>query len=142
MTITLKQQHGFSLIEMIVVIAIVATLSFFAAPALKNYIVRSKVVETMGSATGLQTMIANQISETESVTGSGLSITAPSSLGKYTASFSVSADGVISITTTSDAGAILYTLTPSYDPTLQQTTWTCAVANNSYNDLVPTQCRV
>lgn len=142
MSMTLTRQRGFSLIEMVVVIAIVAILSFFTTPVLRNYLTRSKVVETIESAASLQTMITNQITEKESVTDSGIGVTAPSSLGKYVASFSVSANGTISITTTSDAGSIPYTLTPSYSTTLQQITWTCAVANNSYNDLVPTQCRI
>jgi type IV pilus assembly protein PilA len=142
MTITSRQQRGFSLIEIMVVIAIVATLSYFAAPVFKNYLIRSKVVETIGSVSGLQITIANQITEKESVTNSGVGITAPSDLGHYIASLAVSDDGVISITTTSDAGSIPYTLTPSYNTTLQQITWNCAVANSSYNDLVPAQCRI
>lgn len=136
------RQRGFSLIEMMVVIAIIATLSFFVVPVFRNYLIRSKVVDTIGSVTGLQTMIANQITENESVTNSGLGITAPSSLGSYVASFSITADGVINITTTADAGSVPLTLTPSYNATLQQISWTCAVTDSSYDDLVPTQCRI
>jgi len=142
MKITFRWQNGFSLVEMMVVIAIVALISFIGAPAFRNYLVRSKVVEAIGSAAGLQTMIANQISENESVTGSGSGITAPASLGNYVASFAVSADGVISITTNSDAGSVSLTLNPSYNTTLQEISWGCAVSNSSYDDLVPDQCRV
>lgn len=142
MTITSKRRSGFSLIEMMVVIAIIATLSFFGVPVFRNYLIRSKVADTIGSTTGLQTMIANQITEKESVNGSGLGITVPSSLGRYVASVSISDDGVINITTTSDAGSVPFTITPSYDATLQQISWSCAVANSSYDDLVPMQCRI
>jgi prepilin-type N-terminal cleavage/methylation domain-containing protein len=142
MKMTFKQPRGFSLIEMMVVIAIVATLTFFAAPALRNYFIRSKVVETIGSAAALQNTISNKITEQESVAGSGLGIAASSNLGHYIASLAISDDGVISVTTTADAGPISYTLTPSYSTTLQQITWICAVTDSSYNDLVPSQCRI
>ncbi len=142
MTITSNRRRGFSLIEIIVVLAIVATLSVFAGPVFRNYIIRSKVADAIGSSTGLQTMIANQITENETVINSGLNITAPSTLGTHVASFSVSANGGISITTTAEAGSVPFTLSPTYNTTLQQISWTCAVANSSFNDQVPTQCKI
>lgn len=142
MKVTTRQSYGFSLIELVVVVAIVSLLSFIAAPTFKNYLIRSKVSDTITGTAGLKIMIANQISETESLTGSGSGVTAPTNLGKYVASISISSNGVINVTTTSEAGSVPYTLTPSYNTTLQQISWVCAVTNSSYNDLVPDQCRI
>ncbi len=142
MAITTWKRCGFSLIEMMVVVAIIAMISFIAAPAFKHYLIRSKVTDTITSTVGLQTIINDKISEAESVTDSGLNITVPTNLGRYVENVSISANGVINITTTSDAGSVPYTLTPNYSTSLQQISWSCAVTNSSYNDLVPNQCRI
>lgn len=142
MKITSKFAFAYSLLEIIATIAIVAIITTIAVPSMNRYVVQSKVSDAINSAGGLQTLIARQIDDLETVTNSTATINLPASLGRYVASFSVNNDGVISITTTSSANSIPLTLTPAYDATNQRISWTCAVSNATYNDYVPSSCRI
>ncbi len=141
MFMTTKNQ-AFTMIEIMATLAIVIILSILAYPALDRYIIQSKVTDAISSAAEVQTMITNQISNNESVTGSGSSLTTPAKLGRYVATYSVSANGAITITTTPNAGSITVTLTPLYNAAAGQVTWACSVSASSNDDYVPPQCRI
>jgi len=142
MKLTSKLSHGFTMVELMVTLAIVAVLTIVAMPSMKNYITQGKVSDAISGAAILQTMIDKQIARNESVTGSGSGLTLPATLGRYVNSFSVSANGVISITTTSTASSVSLTLTPAFSSSTQLITWTCAVTNSSFNRYVPSQCQI
>jgi prepilin-type N-terminal cleavage/methylation domain-containing protein len=142
MSITLHRLRAFSLLELTVTLAIVLIISFLAYPSLNNYFVQSKVSDAVSSAAEIQTMVANQIADNESVTNSGNNLNTPASLGRYVSSYSVSANGVITIVTTPDAGGLSLTLTPVYDSTSEQVSWTCAVSGSSNDAYVPSKCRI
>lgn len=137
-----KMSRGFTLLELMVTFAIVLIISLVAYPVLLQYFVQSKIADVLQATTSVQSMVTNQIATIGSTTGSGVGLVTPTTINKYVATYSVSDDGIISITTTADAGAVSLTLTPGYDTTSEQVSWTCAVTNANMNSSVPNQCRI
>lgn len=145
MKTTYLYSKGFTLVELMVTLVIALIITAVTIPTMNRYITQGKISDAIVAATELQAMIVKQIAAKESVTNSGTGLTLPSGLGRYVASFSVSANGVISITTTSMSGssnAISLTLTPAYNTSNERVTWTCAVTSSANNDYVPSKCRI
>lgn len=137
-----QKNLAFSLIEMIVGLVILLIISVVSYPVLNKYLVQSKVSDAIQAATTIQTMVTNQIASLGSATDSGVGLNVPTTISRYVSSATVSDDGVISITTTSNAGSISFTLSPVYDATSEQISWACAVTDSDMNDFVPSKCRI
>ena len=100
----MKQQKGFTLIELMIVIAIIGILAAIAIPAYQDYTIRSKVSEGLNLAGAAKLAVAETFdSEGRFMTGNidmnqsyGLP-TAISINGNYVASVAVGANGLITI---------------------------------------------
>ncbi|MDE2203776.1 MAG: pilin [Burkholderiaceae bacterium] len=53
-----QPQHGFTLIELMIVVAIVGILAAIAVPAYQDYVTRSRVTEGLALAMGAKTVVA------------------------------------------------------------------------------------
>ncbi|MGN6320185.1 MAG: pilin [Dyella sp.] len=87
-----KIQQGFTLIELMIVVAIIAILAAIAIPAYQNYLIRAQVSEGAVLADGLKTPMAEFYANTGKFPGQNVSAgiaTAASVSGKYVSSTDV-----------------------------------------------------
>ena len=64
MTIQKKAEGGFTLIELMIVIAIVGILAAIALPAYQDYVIRAKMSEPLAAMSEAKTTIAEYVSST------------------------------------------------------------------------------
>jgi type IV pilus assembly protein PilA len=94
-----SMQKGFTLIELMIVVAIIAILAAIAIPAYQDYLIRAQVSEGATLADGAQTAVAEYYSNTGNMPTNNLSAgiaVAGSINGKYVSSVTVGAGGMIS----------------------------------------------
>ena len=95
---TNRKQSGFTLIELMIVVAIIGILAAVALPAYQDYTVRAKASEVVLAASSCRTAVTETLQ-----TASGVDVSAilPNVCGtttsKYVASRSVTANGVITV---------------------------------------------
>jgi type IV pilus assembly protein PilA len=96
-------QKGFTLIELMIVIAIIGILAAIAIPAYQNYTIRSQVTEGLSLADGWKTAISEFYDQNgtfptgASATGSAVDIAESAVTGKYVSAITIAAPGQIQI---------------------------------------------
>jgi type IV pilus assembly protein PilA len=94
----LKQvQKGFTLIELMIVIAIIGILAAIAIPAYQNYTIRSQITEGLTLGDGWKTAIAEYYANTGNWPAQSNLAGTSNSIGKYETAVTVTGSGVITI---------------------------------------------
>ena len=141
-----RQQKGFTLIELMIVVAIIGILAAIAIPAYQDYLIRSRVTEGLNLASSAKTVVMENAALGNDPLTTGW--TAPSSTDYVTSVGVDGSSGVITITYTAIAGDGTITLTPDEGGAAvvagtvadDRIAWTCAAGTMDV-DYVPASCR-
>jgi len=156
-----RKQTGFTLIELMIVVAIIGILAAVALPAYQDYTVRAKASEVILAASSCRTAITEAVQTASGVDVSGaLPNVCGSASSRYVTSSSVSANGAITVVgnatnlggdTSATANAIVLTpfingtaLVGTTDGGSAITSWTCgpaAGANPMPTKYLPGSCQ-
>lgn len=136
----MNANKGFTLVELMVTVSIVAILAALALPAYQDYSVRARVSEAIVSL-GAQknAVMENFIADAELADHACADITPIERMTPYVASLSCKDKGILFVKTTPIAGSVTLTLSPELNAD-RLIEWKCTLAdgNSAY---VPADCR-
>jgi type IV pilus assembly protein PilA len=154
-------QKGFTLIELMIVVAIIGILAAIAIPAYQDYTIRSQVTEGLNLASAVKAGVAESFSNTGTwPTNLALAGIDNTPSGKYVTGVAVGAGGGITITYGGQANTNIATKTLGLNPGTSANNdviWICgtntsanvtaftssgaAAATNVANKYLPKSCR-
>jgi type IV pilus assembly protein PilA len=135
-------QRGFTLIELMIVVAMIGILAAVALPAYQEYTIRARVSELVVAASAFKTSIAEKATSDATIASAGVGLTVTS--GGRISGGAVTDGGVITImgsgASTSVGTLVSIILTPTFAS--GRITWVCSTGNTRPEwKYVPAECR-
>ncbi len=144
----MKKQQGFTLIELMIVVAIIAILAAIALPAYQDYVARAQVSEAMTLSSGAKTAVTEYYADKgafPTTNGEAGLASAGSINGKYVASVTVGDGGGITAllkgsgSVSAKVAGKTFILTP--DDAGGSITWDCKTNGSIDAKYRPSSCR-
>ena len=144
----MKKQQGFTLIELMIVVAIIGILAAIAIPAYQDYTIRAQVSEGLNLSGGAKAAVTEFFQDRGTMptgnTNAGLAGSGTIQ-GKYVGSVAVgNADGIITVTYGNDAHQVINgeSITLTADTTQAGSVqWDCASGGVIAAKHLPAACR-
>ncbi len=152
MNVTANKQQGFTLIELMIVVAIIGILASIAIPAYQDYVVRSKWGKAMTHISALKLAIGECLNDNAGNTtncndfgaaelGKYGITAAPSSDGDFSSISIVSSNAAIRITGSSALAMCVFDLVPFIESAAGNITWMASAQSPGTGGVGIEKCR-
>ncbi len=141
-----KEQHGFTLIELMIVVAIIGILAAIAIPMYLDYTTRSQIAEGLNVAGGAKSAVTEYYQDRGAfpTNNAEAGLDAPGNItGKYVISVSVDSSGVVTILYGNDAHPFINgeTIILTATDHVGSVGWACASGGVIQAKHMPPACR-
>jgi type IV pilus assembly protein PilA len=139
-------QQGFTLIELMIVVAIIGILAAVAIPAYLDYAVRAQVGQGINLAAGAKVAVAEYYQDRGAFPGDNATAgleAAASITGKYVTQVAVTGAGLIQVTFGNDVNNKIFNAVLTFTPTdnTGSISWACAGDATLVDKWLPSACR-